>query len=71
MGLCDFFQIKSIIGTSLGCSEAANKVVYLLLQSNPVNTDTEGAIQRVHINGVSALSRSEGNTEKIAHQYST
>ena len=26
------------------------------LQSNPVNTDSEGAIESVHINGVSVLS---------------
>ena len=29
---------------------------YLQLQSNSVNTDTEGAIESVHINGVSLLS---------------
>ena len=35
----------------------------ILLRSNPVNTDTEGAIESVHINGVSVLS--EVNLEKI------
>ena len=34
-----------------------------LLQSNPVNMDTEGAIESVRINGVSVLSRS--NLEKV------
>ena len=31
-------------------------VVMFKLQSNPVNTGTEGAIESVHINGVSVLS---------------
>ena len=31
-------------------------VVMLKLQSNPVNIGTEGAIESVHINGVSVLS---------------
>ena len=31
-------------------------VVMYKLQSNRVNTGTEGAIERVHINGVSVLS---------------
>ena len=33
------------------------------MQSNPVNTDTEGAIESVRINGVSVLSRL--NLEKM------
>ena len=35
----------------------------LLILSDPVNMDTEGAIESVHINGVSVLSRS--NLEKV------
>ena len=30
--------------------------VLFLVQSHPVNTDTEGVIESVHINGVSVLS---------------
>ena len=33
------------------------------MQSNPANTDTEGAVKNVHINGVSVLKRL--NLEKM------
>ena len=40
-------------------------IVYsFLLQSNPVNTDTEGTAESVHINGVSVLSGSCYQSQK-------
>ena len=42
---------------------ASTALTILLIQSNPFNMDTERAIEGVHINGVSVLSRS--NLEKV------
>ena len=39
-------------------------VFFFSLQSNPVNTDTEGAIESVRINGVSLLSGSCYQSQK-------